>query len=83
MLIYVHVLAELSTIPALCVYKIKVLFAYSEIQEIQQTVFPFVAVKFCVTVLVSASSFTSSFPLPNKTSQNKITDLIWMTNVEG
>lgn len=47
-LIYVHGLVEFSRIPALCVYKLKLLFAYSEIQKMHQTFFAFV-VNFCVT----------------------------------
>lgn len=48
-LIYVHGLVEFSRSPALCMYKIKVLFAYSEITKMHQAFFAFVVVNFCVT----------------------------------
>lgn len=65
-LFYVHGLAEFCTIPAFCVYKIKVLFAYSEIQKMQQMILPLLLLIFVLQFLSVLAASPALFPCPIK-----------------
>lgn len=62
----VHGLAEFCMIPALCVYKIKVLFAYSEIRKMQQIILRLLLLIFVLQSLSVQAASPTHFPCPIK-----------------